>query len=110
MIHKKMVLTTFIHLQKIHNFSKFGGHDSKFELAIPLSSSNLKQAWQAHFLSNTLKILKNCVFLIDKQMILLSFFDISNHIFVNQEKPILYCDFRPASVQNRPFCTEAGQK
>ena len=76
-----MVLTTFIHLQKIHNFSKFGGHDSKFELAIPLSSSNLKQAWQAHFLSNTLKILKNCVFLIDKQMILLLFFDTSNHMY-----------------------------
>ena len=110
MIYEKMVLTTFIHLQKIHNFSKFGGHDSKFELAIPLSSSNLKQAWQAHFLSNTLKILKNCVFLIDKQMILLSFFDNSNRIFVNQEKPILYCHFRPASVQNRLFCTEAGQK
>ena len=32
--------------------------------------SKLKWAWQAHFLTHILVILKNCVFLEDKQMIL----------------------------------------
>ena len=39
--------------------------------------SNLKWAWQAQFLSHILVILKNNVFFEDKQMILLSLFDIS---------------------------------
>ena len=38
--------------------------------------SKLRWAWQAHFLSHILVILKNCVFFEDKQMTLVSFFDI----------------------------------
>ena len=38
--------------------------------------SKLKWAWQAQFLSHILVILKNSVFFEDKQMILVSFFDI----------------------------------
>jgi hypothetical protein len=30
------------------------------------------------------------------------------HFSVNWEKPISFCQSRPASVQNRLFCTEAG--
>ena len=80
-----MVLISFIHLQKIQDFSNLGGCGAKFELAIPLSSLNLKQAWHPQSLSHTLNILKICVFYKDKQMILVLFFDIPNHIFVNQE-------------------------
>ena len=39
--------------------------------------SKLKWAWQAQFLSHILVSLKNNVFFEDKQMILLSLFDIS---------------------------------
>ena len=38
--------------------------------------SKLKWAWQAQFLSHILVILKNSVFFEDKEMILVSFFDI----------------------------------
>ena len=38
--------------------------------------SKLKWAWQAQFLSHILVSLKNSVFFEDKQMILVSFFDI----------------------------------
>ena len=38
--------------------------------------SEFKWAWQAQFLSHILVILKNCVFFEDKQMTLVSFFDI----------------------------------
>ena len=38
--------------------------------------SKLKWAWQAQFLSHILVILKNNVFFEDKQMVLLSLFDI----------------------------------
>ena len=38
--------------------------------------SKLKWAWQAQFLSHILVVLKNSVFFEDKQMILVSFFDI----------------------------------
>ena len=103
-----MVLISIIHLQKIKKFSKFGGRGSIFKLAMPLWSSNLKQAWWAYFLSHTFKILKKCVFIKDKEMILVPLFDISNHIFLNQEKSISFCHFRPASVQNSLFCTKAG--
>ena len=39
--------------------------------------SKLKWAWEAQFLSHILETLKNNVFFEDKQMILLSIFDIS---------------------------------
>ena len=34
----------------------------------------------------------------------------SSHFWVNLQKPISFCHFRPASVQNSQFCTEAGLK
>ena len=68
-----MVVIAFLHLYKIHTFSKFGGSGFKFDPATPLWSSKLKWAWQVQFLSHNLQILKNCVFSYDNQMILVPF-------------------------------------
>ena len=46
--------------------------------ATPFSILNFKWVWQAQFLGHTPQILKNCVFVIDIQMILVPFFDTSN--------------------------------
>ena len=73
-----MVVISFVHLQKIHIFKKFGGCSSKIRPAMPISILNYQRAWQAIFLSHTLQIFKNDSFFIDKQMILVSFFEISN--------------------------------
>ena len=45
---------------------------------MPFSILNFKWVWQAQFLSHTPQILKNYVFFIDIQMILVPFFDTSN--------------------------------
>ena len=57
--------------------------------ATPFSILNFKWVWQTQFLSHTSQILKNYVFFIDVQMVLLSFFDNPNQKYLNQEKPIL---------------------
>ena len=44
----------------------------------PFSILNFKWVLQAQFLSHTPQILKNCVFFIDVQMMLVPFFDTSN--------------------------------
>ena len=54
-----------------------------------ISILNFKWAWQAQFLSHTLVTLKKYVFLIDVQMLLVSFFEIPNQKSVNREEPIL---------------------
>ena len=56
---------------------------------MPFSILTLKCAWRAQFLSHNPATLKSYVFLIDLQMILLSFFDILNQKSTKQEKPIL---------------------
>ena len=61
----------------------------KIKSVMPFSNLNLKWALQAQFLSHTPATLKSYVFLIDVQMILLSFFGNPNQKYINQENPIL---------------------
>ena len=79
----KSEIISFKHLKKISNFLKLQGCGSKIELATPISILKFKWMWQAWFLSHDPVTLKKYVSFIDKQMILVPFFDISNHIFVN---------------------------
>ena len=81
-----MILISFEHLQKILIFPKFQGCDSKIVPPMPFWSLKFKWAWQTQFLSHTPVILKNCVFFIYAQMILVSFFHISAQISVNWKK------------------------
>ena len=71
-----MIIISFVDLQKISLFPKFGGYGSKIEPATPNSILNFKWAWQTQFLSHTHQILENYSFLVDEQMILLPFFKI----------------------------------
>ena len=63
--------------------------------ATPFSILNFKWVWQTQGLSHTPKILKNYVFFIDIQMILLSLFDTSNQKSIVWKKAILIFKFRP---------------
>ena len=69
-----MVLISFEHLQKIHNFGKFGRCSSKIRPTTPISISCYQRAWQTFSMIHTLQTFKNDSFFIDEQMILLSFF------------------------------------
>ena len=71
-----MILISFEHLQKLLIFPKFQGCNLKIVPATPVRILKFKWAWQTQFLSHKLVTLKNCVFFIDVQMILVSFFDI----------------------------------
>jgi len=53
-------------------------------------SLNFSRAWQLHFLCHTNVFLKNHVFFMDKEMILLPFFHNSAQILVNLKKMIFY--------------------
>ena len=54
---------------------------------------------------------EKCVSFIDKQMILVPFFYTPNQkSVILKKKPIVLSTIRPASVQNRLFCTQAGLK
>ena len=91
-------LISFEHLQKILIFPKFQCCNSKIVSAKPFWILKFKWAWQTQFLSHNLVTLKNCVFIIDKQLILLSFFDSSTQKSANLVKPILSFDSRPQPV------------
>ena len=58
--------------------------------ATPFWILKFKRAWQAQFLSHNLVTLKNCVFFIGVQMILIPFFDTSNQKSVINKKPIFF--------------------
>ena len=103
-----MVVISFVRLQKINNFPKFGRCGSKIEPATPNSILNFKWAWQTQFLSHTHQILGNYSFFVDEQMILLPFFYISNQKWENLEKPIFYGYSRPLSVKNGQIFTKSG--
>ena len=105
-----MVLISFDCLRKIHNFKKFEGCGSKIEPATPISILKFRGMWQGQVWCHTLEILKKCVFSKGKQMILLSFFYNSSQKCIIWKRLISVCKIRPASVQNRLFCTEAGLK
>ena len=78
-----MILISFEVLYERHNFPKFHRCGSKIVPAMPFSILNFKWAWQVQFLSHTPVTLKNNVFFIDVQMILVTFFENSNHFGVN---------------------------
>ena len=59
-------------------------------------------------LSHTYQTLENYSFFVDKQMILLPLFYISNQKWENFKKPNFHCCSRPLSVKIRPFFTESG--
>ena len=72
------VLLSFVDIQKIWIFTKFGGCSSKIEPAAPILILKFKRAWQTQFFSHTLQILVNDRFFIGNQMIFYSIFCISN--------------------------------
>ena len=71
-----MIVILFVDLQKMSLFPKFGGCGSKIEPATPISILNFSRAWQAQFLSHTLKIMGEVIIFEDLKMILLSFLEI----------------------------------
>ena len=75
---QNMVLLSFVDIQKIWIFTKFGGCSSKIEPATLISILKFKRVWQTQFFSHTLQILVNDRFLIGHQMIFYSMFCISN--------------------------------
>ena len=91
----KMVLISFEHLEKILIFPKFQLRSSKIVPATPFWILKFKRAWQAQFLSHNLVTLKNCVFFIGVQMILIPFFDISNQKSVISKKLIFLFNVIP---------------
>ena len=76
--------------------------------ATPFSILNFKWVWQAQFLGHTPQILKNCVFFIDVQMILVPFFDIPNQESAILEKPILRAHSRPQPGNFKQFLPCCG--
>ena len=82
-----MIVISFVDLEKILLFPKFGVCGSKTEPATPFSILDpeiLKSAWQAHFLSHAPVTFWNHVFFNDVEMILLTFFDIPHQKSVIQ--------------------------
>ena len=75
---------------------------------MPTSNLNFKWARQAQFFGHTYQTLENYSFFVDEQMMLLSFFYISNQKLENLEKSIFYPYSRPLTVKIRPFFTESG--
>ena len=93
--YEKVVLISFDHLQKIHFCAKLEGRGSTVEPARPILSLNFKWAWRTRLRRHTHQILKNCVFLKAKVMILLSIFDISIQKSAILEKLIFCFKSRP---------------
>ena len=87
--YKKMIVTSFVHLQKMNNFPKFGRCGTKIGPATPIWNSKLNWAWQAQFLSHIHEFLQNYLFLKDLQMILVSFFEISDGFWSTKKLPSL---------------------
>ena len=84
-----MVVISFVCLQKINNFPKFGRCGSKIEPATPIWNSKLDWAWQAQFLSHIHEFLQNYLFFKDLQMILVSFFEIFDGFWSTKKLPSL---------------------
>ena len=101
-----MILISFEHLQKILIFPKFQGCNSKIVPATPFWILKFKWAWQTQFLSHNLVTLKNCVFFVDLQMILVSFFDVSNPKSVISKKPISVS----RNIQTQPVSAKIFKK
>ena len=76
-----MILISFKDLYEIHIFPKFHRCGSKIVPATPFWNLNFKWAWQAQFLSHNLLSLQNCLFFTNKEMMLMSFFEINDGIW-----------------------------
>ena len=76
-----MVLISFKDLYDIHIFPEFHRCGSKIVPAMPFWNLNFKWAWQAQFLSHNLLSLQNCLFFTNKEMMLMSFFEINDGIW-----------------------------
>ena len=76
-----MVLISFKDLYEIHIFPEFHRCGSKIVPATPFWNLNFKWAWQAEFLSHNLLSLQNCLFFTNKEMMLMSFFEINDGIW-----------------------------
>ena len=76
-----MVLISFKDLYEIHIFPEFHRCGSKIVPATPFWNLNFKWAWQAQFLSHNLLSLQNCLFFTNKEMMLVSFFEINDGIW-----------------------------
>ena len=81
--YQKMTLISFVDLWKKICFPKFEDCSPKIKSATVILSLIFSRAWQSYFLCHTHAFLKNCVFFIDEQMILVSFFYISTQNSVN---------------------------
>ena len=68
------MVISFVDLQKISLFPKFGGCGTKIRPATPVSISNFSRAWQSYLVSYAFPILVNDRSLIGQQMIFKSFF------------------------------------
>ena len=84
-----MVVISFVCLQKMNNFPKFGRCGSNIEPATPIWNSKLNWAWQAQFLSHIHEFLQNYLFFKDLQMILVSFFEIFDGFWSTKKLPSL---------------------
>ena len=106
-----MIVISFVDLQKISLFPKFGGCGSKIEPATPISISNFSRAWQSFKVSYALQILVNDRFFIGHQMIFSSIFCICNRkpeiqeriLFVSRVSPTWY-----VIVHNHDFLYQVG--
>ena len=97
-----MVLLSFVGIQKIWIFTKFGGCSSKIEPATPILILKFKRAWQTQFFSHTLQILVNDRFFIGHQMIFYSIFCISNRKAEIWEK-LLFLFLSSPQVVKKPM-------
>ena len=93
-IWKNCTNIIWISLENAH-FQKFQDWSSKIVPAMPFWILKFKRAWQAQFLSHILVTLKKCVFFIGVQMILVSFFDISDQKSVISKKLIFLFNVIP---------------
>ena len=78
--YQKMTLISFVDLWKKICFPKFEDCSPKIKSATVILSLIFSRAWQSYFLCHTHAFLKNCVFFIDEQMILVLFLHISAQI------------------------------
>ena len=99
-----MVLLSFVDIQKIWIFTKFGGCSSKIEPATPILILKFKRVWQTQFFSHTLQILVNDRFFIGNQMIFYSIFCISNRKAEIWEKLLFLFLSSPQVVKNTSVC------
>ena len=99
---QNMVLISFVGIQKISIFTKFGGCSSKIEPATPILILKFKRAWQTQYFSHTLRILVNDRFFVGNQIIFYSIFCTSNRKAKIWEK-LLFLFLSSPQVVKKPM-------